>query len=455
MPIIIKDFEWCETESKVEVTVPLKGVKAGNVDIFSTDRYLKINYNPYFFELHLRHEVEDSKNRAVIDNGVISVHFVKQEHVQWGSIEHADSKDKVRRRELVAAAILFSEEKAKRISEEKAKVKAAQEKIALRQAMDNDRDERERIESVKQCVRDTVNDEINEWQSLDEDTRQSKYIASIKLNSESNSDPAGAVSPQEADTDEVEEEVCAGSENNPAGVQSNGSENMPTLEEEKQLKFNKIKHNLANPLGEKDTGKKDKTKVDDKKKEMWESGGVRQKREIEVSFSHRYFPSAARESLAEQEQEWIEKNVKASTVTKPADGDETGVEERNPLWLKDKANGFYKVCNFPSAINCYSEAIKISPELPALYVNRASCYLVLNLYDDCVQDCTKALELLTPPVESNKMSRVKSLVKRGSALCELGKLSEALKDYELAQRLQPDNEQLVKDINLLKGKIVS
>lgn len=453
MPIIIKDFEWCETESKVEVTIPLKGVKAGNVDIFSTDRYLKINYNPYFFELHLRHEVEESKNKAVIDNGVICVHFVKSEHVHWGSIEHADSKDKARRRELVAAAIKFSEEKAKRVAEEKAVIKAAQEKLALRQAMDNDCAEKERIESVKQQVRDTVNDEIHEWQSLDEDTRQSKYIASIKQNAELNSEPAAAVS--EVKEGSQSTSPSDGSENNPAAVTSNGSENMPTLEDEKQLKYNKIKHNLANPLGEKDTGKKDKKKTEDTKKEMWEVGGVRQKREIEVSFSHRYFPSAARESLAEQEQEWIEKNVKASTVTKPADGDETGVAERNPLWLKDKANGFYKAGNFPSAINCYSEAIKISPELPALYVNRASCYLVLNMYDDCVQDCTKALELLTPPVESNKMSRVKSLVKRGSALCELGKLSEALKDYELAQRLQPDNEQLVKDINLLKGKIVS
>ena len=46
MPIIIKDFEWCETDSKVEITIPLKGVKAGNVDIFSTNRYLKACYYP-------------------------------------------------------------------------------------------------------------------------------------------------------------------------------------------------------------------------------------------------------------------------------------------------------------------------------------------------------------------------------------------------------------------------
>ena len=36
----------------------------------------------------------------------------------------------------MAAAIKFSEEKAKRVAEEKAVIKAAQEKLALRQAMD-------------------------------------------------------------------------------------------------------------------------------------------------------------------------------------------------------------------------------------------------------------------------------------------------------------------------------
>ena len=80
--------------------------------------------------------------------------------------------------------------------------------------------------------------------------------------------------------------------------------------------------------------------------------------------------------------------------------------------------------NFPSAINAYSEAIKISPALPKLYINRASCYIVLNLYEDAVIDCTRALELLTPPVEANRLSRVRTLAKRGSAYCQLGSLNK-------------------------------
>ena len=88
--------------------------------------------------------------------------------------------------------------------------------------------------------------------------------------------------------------------------------------------------------------------------------------------------------------------------------------------------------NFPAAINAYSEAIKISPTLPKLYINRASCYIVLNLYEDAVIDCTRALDLLTPPVEANRMSRVRTLAKRGSALCQLGSLDKGnYIDFEL------------------------
>lgn len=80
---------------------------------------------------------------------------------------------------------------------------------------------------------------------------------------------------------------------------------------------------------------------------------------------------------------------------------------------------FYKMGNFPSAVNAYSEAIKISPSLAKLYINRASCYIVLNLFEDAVVDCTRALDLLVPPVEANRMSRVRTLAKRGSAYCQI------------------------------------
>ena len=43
MPLVVKDFSWEETEKMVFITVPLKGVKAHKVDIFSSEEYLKVS----------------------------------------------------------------------------------------------------------------------------------------------------------------------------------------------------------------------------------------------------------------------------------------------------------------------------------------------------------------------------------------------------------------------------
>ena len=76
-----------------------------------------------------------------------------------------------------------------------------------------------------------------------------------------------------------------------------------SLAEERARKFEKIKHNLANPL----TSGKDKKSVkkEEKKKEeksVWQNSGPRKQSEITVSFTPRYFPSAARESTAADEE---------------------------------------------------------------------------------------------------------------------------------------------------------
>ena len=48
--------------------------------------------------------------------------------------------------------------------------------------------------------------------------------------------------------------------------------------------------------------------------------------------------------------------MKASTVTEPANGDDKSVEERNPLWLKDKAKLvlFNASMSIHQIVNCYT-----------------------------------------------------------------------------------------------------
>lgn len=449
MPIIIKDFEWSESEAKLDIIVPQKGIRSAKIDIMVTPLYVKVNYSPYFFELHLKDEIDNSRTRIVFEDNKIKFYLIKVLPSLWEVIVNPEAKDPLRRRDLVAKAFQYHEKKVQEDVEKRKLVKAEQNKIALRTAMDQESQEKDRIESVKQAERNKVAQDMNEWHSLDDDQKEKQYLNSIEANKQ----------PEKACDDDIRESLTPAvlreeSEVKPLGesVSSSHSE-AKTLSaaEERAKKFEKIKHNLSNPLKTDKTEKKGEKVNEDKKKDNVWYDGPRKASEIAVSFSPRYFPSAARESLAAEEEAWIEKNMRAQTVVKPKDATDkdTKDEERNPMWLGDKAGAFYKMGNFPAAVNAYSEAIKISPFLPKLYINRASCYILLNLFEDAVMDCSRALDLLTPPVEANRLSRVRTLAKRGSALFQLGHLDKALEDYQLAGKLKPDDEALKSDIQTL------
>merc|ERR1712243_191333 len=71
------------------------------------------------------------------------------------------------------------------------------------------------------------------------------------------------------------------------------------------------------------------------------------------------------------------------------------------------------------AVNAYTLAIRIRPKMALYYSNRSACHLKLrNLYK-CMEDSSKALDLLNPPVEQNAKLRLKSHIRRASAFCNL------------------------------------
>lgn len=42
MPIVIKDFNWSETEKIIDITIPLTNGRPSSMDVFSTSEYLKV-----------------------------------------------------------------------------------------------------------------------------------------------------------------------------------------------------------------------------------------------------------------------------------------------------------------------------------------------------------------------------------------------------------------------------
>lgn len=392
MPILVKDYTWKETENEVNITLPLKGVKSSKADIFSTNRYIKVNYPPYLFEVHLHAPVLEEKCTAKIGNGVVNFNLSKEEHGFWGRLVSEESENKEAMSVRRAEAIEHVQKTAAKLDEEKAKKKREEERFSIKQEMKLEEEERDKIEHIKQSERERTQRELEEWKS------QKK-----------------------------------------------------TLKEEKAIKAQKAKPIVTNAdsASGRDKGIW-KTSKSSTSKQPPRKGG-----NIQVRFTPRIFPTAARESKVLEEQEWLTKMATARKINTPKDkNSEESINERNPEFLKDKGVEFFKSGSYEAAINAFSEAIKLNPGLPQLFSNRAACCLAMGENDKCIMDCCRALELYYPVVPSNYLARTKVFVRRGTAYANQSQLDLAVQDYSAAMKLSPSDEDLKEDHTKLVAALV-
>ena len=376
MPITVKDYTWKETESDVSITLPLKGVKSSKADIFSTDQYIKVNYPPYLFEVHLHGIVIEEQSTAKIGNGVVDFRLIKKGPGVWGRLASVESDDRTFMVERRAEALEHAHKAAAKLAEEKAKKKREEEQFAIKQQMKLEEEERERIAREKQEERDKAERELEQWK---EEKRRRERAQELKR-------------------------VAASKKKQTSSIW-------------------KEKNSVTVPP---------------------RKGGS-----IQVRFTPRAFPTAARESKEEEEQEYLAKMAAARRI-KPPEKDGEGINERNPEFLKDKGVEFFKARNYEAAMNAFSEAIQLNPNLPYLFSNRAACYLAVGNNEGCIHDCCRALELFFPIVPSNYASRAKAFVRRGTAYANVGRVDLALQDYDAALKLSPSDEKLKEDYGRLK-----
>eukprot|EP00048_Salpingoeca_helianthica_P016275 m.231405 g.231405 ORF g.231405 m.231405 type:complete len:476 (-) comp18355_c0_seq1:61-1488(-) len=98
---------------------------------------------------------------------------------------------------------------------------------------------------------------------------------------------------------------------------------------------------------------------------------------------------------------------------------------------KEAGNKFFKEHKFQHAIEEYTKAIELDPNVPTYYCNRAMAYIKLEGYGAAVADATKAIEL-----DNNC---IKAYYRRASANMGLFKFQLSLRDYELVLKVHPDD----------------
>uniref|UniRef100_A0A3P8UKZ1 Dynein axonemal assembly factor 4 n=1 Tax=Cynoglossus semilaevis TaxID=244447 RepID=A0A3P8UKZ1_CYNSE len=176
---------------------------------------------------------------------------------------------------------------------------------------------------------------------------------------------------------------------------------------------------------------------------------------IQVTFTPRVFPTALRESRVQEEEEWLKNQAEArrSRSSGAEDLQELSENEKNPEWLKDKGDCYFRSGDYQSAVNAYSLALRLNQNLLSVWSNRAASHLKLRNLHQAVQDSSQALDLSTPAVPSNAASRARAHVHRGAAFCELELYVEGLQDYEAALKIFPDSPGLQSDAQKIRDVI--
>jgi tetratricopeptide (TPR) repeat protein len=98
----------------------------------------------------------------------------------------------------------------------------------------------------------------------------------------------------------------------------------------------------------------------------------------------------------------------------------------------------------------------------AVYVNKIACLLSLEKHDRVVTECNDALRLIKnfrnrfeEKQSQDEKKRLQQMeirvsIRRGNALAKLNRVSEAIQEYEKALKMDPTNETIKRDIEVLK-----
>ena len=156
-------------------------------------------------------------------------------------------------------------------------------------------------------------------------------------------------------------------------------------------------------------------------------------------------------------------NPAASSASKPPVGTRTAAQ------FKADADTAFREARLGKAVTLYGKALKADASAEWLgegrgilfrcqcLANRSACHLKLGSFAETVDDAGAAIAALGTGLISGDQAAdadallLKLLARRGMALCQLTRYTEACADYARAVELDPDNEQLKHDLALIQA----
>ena len=433
-----KNYDWNETNTSVTITFPLLyKIDKKKFDYTITDSYIKLNLYQMkqFHFIDLMNEVDTDSSQIILEENKIIFNLVKKENVLWKKLESNLHKEELKERRKKADERL--EEKIKKKRELAENKKKEFEKFVVDKSIKIDDEFREELRNKKQeekinaekdlykFVDKIDNNKIEEEENEDEDDSNINTNTNNNINQQIEEEKNNEIIKEEEninnknetkdntqikhslEKDPYEEENKKQKEEKDAKPIKHSIESRRNqifsdeLEKKpKKEKFNKeaplkiespmvASNNFQNTL-QALLDKKEKEEEKEKNPPPQQQSDIRKQETIKVNLTKKLIPTfSARESLSKEppypkSKKYVpEKNYLGQEI-----------DEKNPIWAKQRGDNFYNNKDYSSAINAYNNALDLDPYFHKVLINRGTCYMCLGQFDQALNDFYKAIDLI-------------------------------------------------------------
>ena len=433
-----KNYDWNETNNSVTITFPLLyKIDKKKFDYTITDSYIKLNLYQMkqFHFIDLKEEIDIDTSQIILEENKIIFNLVKKENKLWKKLESDLTKEELKERRKKANERLEENIKQKReLAENK---KKEFEKFVVDKSIKIDDNFREELRNKKQEEKTMAekdlykfvdridNNKITEEKNEDEDdnivneeninnnANINQKIEEEKNNEEINEDDNIKTTENKnknkhiLEQDPYENEKEIEKEVKPIKHNIESRRNQIFFDEEKE-KSKKGKEDKEQPLKIESPmvastnfqntikallDKKDRDIEKEKRKNNEtnaQAPNIRKQETIKVNLTKKLIPTfSARESLAKESPY---PKSKKYVPEKNYLGQE--IDEKNPIWAKQRGDNFYNNKDYSSAINAYNNALDLDPNFHKVLINRGTCYMCLGQFDQALNDFYKAIDLI-------------------------------------------------------------
>jgi len=482
-------FEWSETALTVTVKAECKGATSAATDVFSSPHYVSVNASPYFLELDLHGAIDGTRSVANVSRGVVTLKLFKAAEGKWGRlVVDLPRADRLKRREASRA---LAAQEAEAAVERKKRATWDDSRFSLGHSMDKDRAARQRIDRYKAEEAEAEADALEQWQAEAEAKAaayglskggapiESKAFRTLpgqgknKAHAGHRAEAAREQLPEPPKTlplkGKREKAKSAPKEvSDPCGIVDITDEAPPLAgpgELNNQAIFDEDDADEDGEVVARPTGAAMPSAILDplaaarareaaaKEAAAKALPPPRSGVKVTMSFTKQLLPAPARTKTANADIELPMDPLTVPEIFRDKTRDGGDISTRDPAWLKDRGDRYFRMGDARSAEEAYSLVLGQFAQsimgqaidcVTACYSNRAACRLQLKRFFEAADDCGHALAIMSkarcvteyPKTEdAQKRCRMRLLARRGAAYAKAGALHRAVTDLRRAAEL--------------------